>query len=211
MHFISGLSCMPNFGAKGKLTTDHLLFSTSKQGANSRTNIFSSKQCNKRLEESIVMLNSWLQRDITNYTPQVFHIDLGLITIRKINWLHLYITRIHICNEKDKITIFVLYLKIVLLKFFDIFFALLLYWVLPIQLLFNKQFFMHSTSEKYLLQHYIFKVCIIFPNVSILEFTYLFPPGKLDIETLKNISLGFFLYDRCPRSVINSSKVMSIH
>ena len=60
---------MPNFRAKGELTTDRLLFSTHKQDANNRTNIFSAGLCHKMLEESIVMLNPSLQSDIISDTP----------------------------------------------------------------------------------------------------------------------------------------------
>lgn len=52
MSFISGLLWMPNFGAKG-LTTDHLLFSTTKQNINKRTNIVVSNQCPKRLIKAL--------------------------------------------------------------------------------------------------------------------------------------------------------------
>lgn len=40
MYFISGLSWMPNFGAKGEPTTDYLLFSINEQHTNNGTNIF---------------------------------------------------------------------------------------------------------------------------------------------------------------------------
>ena len=62
----------------------------------------------------------------TQLAKSMDHIEIQFNN-EKENWQHLYITRIHICNQKDKIATFVLYLKIIFLKFFDIFFALLLY------------------------------------------------------------------------------------
>lgn len=74
MHFISGLPWIPNLGVQIGLTTDYLLFCTNKQNdnANNRANIPFSKQCHKRVEESIEMLNPSLQRDITNNAPISF-------------------------------------------------------------------------------------------------------------------------------------------
>jgi hypothetical protein len=57
MHFISGFPWMPNFGSNGGPTTGHLPFSTDKQTPTVEPTFFFSKQCSKRLGESIIMLN----------------------------------------------------------------------------------------------------------------------------------------------------------